>query len=200
MQRAARVVAVKNEKLLALLALRGVKQYEIDAFLDATESDVATFGTPSPPSQSTAPITTLATREHSFNRAIYETNHETHARDGSRDPETVDLVSTRDGVCAIEDGITTSTERNAKCRQRICAPSQGGTPVERRTEGTPAYVNLATCSTSEEVTSCDTAATILANFHGHGDVSEAREVLGCSSSNNCSVKNTHLFQLMDEVS
>ncbi|KAI0804004.1 hypothetical protein GGR55DRAFT_660796 [Xylaria sp. FL0064] len=48
------------------------------------------------------------------------------------------------------------------------------------------------------VTSCDAAASIIAGFHGHGDVSRARMVLGCDDAASCHVKNTRLFQLMDE--
>ncbi|KAI0490034.1 hypothetical protein F4859DRAFT_509610 [Xylaria cf. heliscus] len=49
------------------------------------------------------------------------------------------------------------------------------------------------------VTSCDDAASIIADFQGHGDVSRARGVLGCGDIANCHVKNTRLFQLMDEA-
>ncbi|KAI0593446.1 hypothetical protein F4775DRAFT_497868 [Biscogniauxia sp. FL1348] len=48
-------------------------------------------------------------------------------------------------------------------------------------------------------TSCDAAASILANLKGHDDTLQAREVLGCGSQRNCHIKNTHLFQLMDEA-
>ncbi|KAI0424185.1 hypothetical protein F5Y09DRAFT_325064 [Xylaria sp. FL1042] len=47
------------------------------------------------------------------------------------------------------------------------------------------------------VTSCDAAASIIADFQGHGDVSRARMALGCDETANCHVKNTRLFQLMD---
>ncbi|KAI1349614.1 hypothetical protein F5Y01DRAFT_288701 [Xylaria sp. FL0043] len=48
------------------------------------------------------------------------------------------------------------------------------------------------------VTSCDAAASIIAGFRGHGDVSRARMALGCGDAAHCHVKNTRLFQLMDE--
>lgn len=47
-------------------------------------------------------------------------------------------------------------------------------------------------------TSCDTAATILADFQGHGDTGRARVALGCVSNKSCIVKNTEVFRLIDE--
>ncbi|KAI1297565.1 hypothetical protein F5Y03DRAFT_398448 [Xylaria venustula] len=49
------------------------------------------------------------------------------------------------------------------------------------------------------ITSCDAAASIIAGFQGHGDVSRARKALGCDDVADCHVKNTRLFQLMDET-
>jgi hypothetical protein len=48
-------------------------------------------------------------------------------------------------------------------------------------------------------TSCDTAATILAQMRGDGDSEFARTMLGCQGTADCSVKNTTLFQVLDEV-
>lgn len=48
-------------------------------------------------------------------------------------------------------------------------------------------------------TSCDAAAEILAELHSHRDTVEARRALGCTGTSNCSVKNTTIFQLMDEL-
>ncbi|KAI0016400.1 hypothetical protein F4780DRAFT_683351 [Xylariomycetidae sp. FL0641] len=50
------------------------------------------------------------------------------------------------------------------------------------------------------ITPCDAAASIIADFQGHGDATQARGILGCGSEKNCHVKNTRLFQLMDETS
>ncbi|KAI0553493.1 hypothetical protein F4679DRAFT_473753 [Xylaria curta] len=52
---------------------------------------------------------------------------------------------------------------------------------------------------SAHVTSCDDAASIIADFQGHGDVSHVRRVLGCGDAAKCHVKNTRLFQIMDEA-
>ncbi|KAI5920620.1 hypothetical protein F4810DRAFT_406598 [Camillea tinctor] len=67
----------------------------------------------------------------------------------------------------------------------------------------PASHGLCTKTTDESSdslsTSCDAAASILANLKGHDDTVRAREVLGCGSEKDCHIKNTHLFQLMDEA-
>lgn len=48
-------------------------------------------------------------------------------------------------------------------------------------------------------TSCDMAAEILIQFHKKGDSAEARTALGCVGSESCSVKNTTIFKLMDDL-
>lgn len=48
-------------------------------------------------------------------------------------------------------------------------------------------------------TSCDTAASILAQMRGDGDDEFARTMLGCQGTDYCSVKNTTFFQVLDEV-
>ncbi|KAI0165698.1 hypothetical protein GGR57DRAFT_497174 [Xylariaceae sp. FL1272] len=89
---------------------------------------------------------------------------------------TVTLI--REKGCGEKDG-TASDER---AMEVVCEP-----PPDRG-EGSQALV-----------TSCDDAATIIAGFRGHGDVSQARQSLGCGNRRNCHVKNTRLFQLLDEA-
>ncbi|RYP06377.1 hypothetical protein DL765_009524 [Monosporascus sp. GIB2] len=50
-----------------------------------------------------------------------------------------------------------------------------------------------------QVTSCDAAATIIADLQGHGDAARARRLLDCGDSRNCHVENKRLFQLMVET-
>lgn len=47
-------------------------------------------------------------------------------------------------------------------------------------------------------TSCETAARILADFKGYSDPSQTRALLGCKDAGECHVKNTELFQLIDQ--
>jgi hypothetical protein len=43
------------------------------------------------------------------------------------------------------------------------------------------------------------AATILASMQGHGDTTQAWAALGCSGPSDCTVKNTRVLELLDEV-
>lgn len=49
-------------------------------------------------------------------------------------------------------------------------------------------------------TSCETAAGILAGLRGHDDSAQVRAAMGCVGTSECLVRNTRLFQLMDETS
>lgn len=46
-------------------------------------------------------------------------------------------------------------------------------------------------------TSCQVAADLIADFHGHEDVAHVLMMLGCSETDDCRVKNTQVFQIMD---
>lgn len=48
-------------------------------------------------------------------------------------------------------------------------------------------------------TSCDAAAAILTNLYNQTDPAQTRAALGCIGTSNCSVKNTKIFWLMDEL-
>ncbi|KAF2714300.1 hypothetical protein K504DRAFT_456536 [Pleomassaria siparia CBS 279.74] len=48
-------------------------------------------------------------------------------------------------------------------------------------------------------TSCDIAASIIAQMRGDGDSQSARLTLGCEGPSSCNIKNTILFQVMDGV-
>ncbi|KAH9908552.1 hypothetical protein F4778DRAFT_795958 [Xylariomycetidae sp. FL2044] len=68
--------------------------------------------------------------------------------------------------------------------------------------GVATTITTTTTASAEEgslITSCDQAAVIIAGLQGHGDATQARRSLGCETVRNCHVKNTRLFQLMDEA-
>ncbi|EAT83278.2 hypothetical protein SNOG_09086 [Parastagonospora nodorum SN15] len=46
--------------------------------------------------------------------------------------------------------------------------------------------------------SCETAATIIVEMRGDGDVDSIRASLGCTSREECSVRNSTVLQIMDE--
>ncbi|KAJ9130443.1 hypothetical protein NKR23_g12204 [Pleurostoma richardsiae] len=49
-------------------------------------------------------------------------------------------------------------------------------------------------------TSCETAASIIAEVQGYDDSAQVRAALGCVGTGDCRVRNTKLFQVMDETS
>ncbi|KAF7536286.1 hypothetical protein G7054_g4679 [Neopestalotiopsis clavispora] len=181
MQRAARRVAATNERLLALLALRGVSRGEVEAFLAADPGAVASFA-PAPASM-----------------------------DGCSTALTA--AGTVDGAAALASAVSSSTCRQSDevraCGEtsdsqhgsshdrhpvhKICTPSKVIPPVSNDRETNDSAF-------PKEVTSCETAANIIVNLRGNGEgLVEARQALGCSGDLPCSVKNTHLFQLMSEI-
>ena len=48
-------------------------------------------------------------------------------------------------------------------------------------------------------TSCEVVAAILANMYGYVDTSRVRVVLGCTGPSDYVIKNTRVFDLLDEV-
>ncbi|KAI1752571.1 hypothetical protein F4782DRAFT_500787 [Xylaria castorea] len=173
MQRAAQEVAWVNERLMELLAARGVAREEVDEFLllrRAGEDGVRRRYARDAEDQGSE-----ARGEHFEAGACQggvkngEDSSNNHGRDIA--DTGMDIISTS-RVGADEHGMNVSFQ----------------TPKQSNDEGPSAHV-----------TSCDDAASIIADFQGHGDVSHARTVLGCGDTATCHVKNTRLFQLMDEA-
>ncbi|KAK6218108.1 hypothetical protein LQW54_002857 [Pestalotiopsis sp. IQ-011] len=178
MQRAARQAAATNERLLALLAFRGVSQQEVEAFLAEPISHVPDSVPGGNPAAAGA-----APRVHGAVATMEDSGPGPTCHESSQD---------------IRRGEDSGSQRtnllHRRPAQNVCTPlSQQNLPLEQvagRTAG----------ALSTEVTSCETAATIILNLRGDaGGLSEARQALGCSGNMPCSVKNTHLFQLMSEI-
>ncbi|KAH6646033.1 hypothetical protein BKA67DRAFT_541024 [Truncatella angustata] len=184
MQRAARAVAWKNERLLVLLALHGVQHDEIDAFLAAPEA----VGNPS---QSQVRYT--STTPTGPSPAITQPDSDSMAP--SVNISVVNVPSyhqnVKDTACSKVASCGPAGPGVGYVETRTCRPFP-----EQSSGSAPASVSA--CSSSQ-VTSCEAAASIIMNLRGHGDVTEARQTLGCTDSNSCSVKNTDLFQIMNEM-
>lgn len=169
MQRAARAVARENARLRALLALRGVGRCEVEAFLARPEEE----------------------GKH---------QDDDDAAPGSR-PEGTDVGTaatgnpgswhtyTPDGASAPQSDVGAATYRLGSEPSEMCPPDRAGAGVGEGNR--PSHVEM-------QVTHCSAAASMIAELQGHGDATQARELLGCGSSRNCHVKNTRLFQLMVE--
>ncbi|KAI0399695.1 hypothetical protein F4802DRAFT_602755 [Xylaria palmicola] len=190
MQQAAREVAWANERLVELLAARGVARGEVDEFLRRRKEEEE-FGT-----------------GVTVGRA---------APDGSRGlPGGVTGAFAPRTCGTTACGAAQPGDARESGRARVCGAGQsleGDAGVGASTSGRASAVGHGESSRTRDggtsfavdeapstlVTSCDSAALIIAGFQGHEDVSHARAALGCGDTTDCHVRNTRLFQLMDEA-
>ncbi|KAH8661987.1 hypothetical protein BX600DRAFT_465248 [Xylariales sp. PMI_506] len=182
MQRVARDVTSKNEKLLALLALHGVRQDEIDTFLSDGYVPIPSLGASQyryEPIQIPSPCCPPKHAQPSFEIQAYPGSSADMVRQSFGPPCPAYRVQvapySMEGEGETHNFVPYDTPGSIK--------TSSSTPPESPTE----------------LTSCETAAAILANLRGTADVTEARATLGCENSRSCSIRNTHLFQLMNEV-
>ncbi|KAI1421643.1 hypothetical protein F5Y12DRAFT_766843 [Xylaria sp. FL1777] len=154
MQHAAREVAWTNERLMELLAARGMSRGQVDEFLSRCKEESDSYS-------ATGANLNSGSREISAAGAIDTATSQTQP--------------------AGYEGVENADERNDAVPDSL-------------KQSTDIY-----SSSRALTTSCDAAAGIIAGFHGHGDVLRARIALGCGDAVNCHVKNTQLFQLMDET-
>ncbi|KAI0183996.1 hypothetical protein EV127DRAFT_486602 [Xylaria flabelliformis] len=163
MQRAAQEVAWVNERLMELLAAKGVAREEVDEFL-RREAD-----------------------------APRDVDQGSRARGASFRIEDVG------GACQGVENRKGSTTHGGDVADAGIGISTAAVDEHRMNVSSSKPTSVVDKGSSAHVTSCDDAASIIAEFHGHGDVSHARSVLGCGDAARCHVKNTRLFQLMDEA-
>ena len=170
MQRAARAVARENARLHALLAQRGVGAREVEAFLARPEE-----GAGCGDKHGAAPGSQSEGPGASLVAPVYHGLGHGCRLDGS---------SVTQG-----DNVTTTYPLESEASE-VCPPDRTG--ARAADGGAPNHIET-------QVTHCSAAATMIAELQGHGDATQARELLGCGSSRNCHVKNTRLFQLMVET-
>ncbi len=217
MQRAAHAVAWRNGRLVALLARHGVYQAEIDAFL---QQEAGALNGPVPSAglamTSADPIAARLLRREGVpaDRPEFAPSRSgpmaNRCSDSGHDPRPSCVGLAVESADPTNPG--TSRVRNSGTSYFNADLRLGGDPPNcRRDEDNkelcplPDAVPLTTTKdeTSNgplvEVTSCDAAAGIIAELHGHGDAARARGLLGCDDSSNCHVKNTKLLQLMVET-
>ncbi|KAI0398566.1 hypothetical protein F5Y17DRAFT_9011 [Xylariaceae sp. FL0594] len=184
MQMAAREVVWTNDRLMDLLALKGVAKGEIEEYLrgcknsrregDGEELTTATHQSMNTNSAymgiqltTTTPATQRKSQKHSNGKAFKQQDNHDNDDQRSTSPSSPALASTAT--------MTRPVSRN-----------ETGTSSPQPPPPTTVF------------TSCDDAADIIASFQGHGDVLRVRTaLLGCGEAKECHVKNTTLFQLME---
>ncbi|OIW32812.1 hypothetical protein CONLIGDRAFT_153727 [Coniochaeta ligniaria NRRL 30616] len=193
MQQAALQVARENESLRTLLLQKGVSDAEVAEFLrhggPTPVDDIQLVQTRLP---CRARATTSIPRVASVTALLNPDQPKTPPA-YSRLPETLPRSPPR-----TNEGISQGIEPPA-------TPSLDDTPASTAAwpstgESTPLQLPEPDIGRNSGMeTSCDVAAAILANMQGHEDTSRARVVLGCTSPSNCIVKNTRVFDLLDEA-
>lgn len=107
------------------------------------------------------------------------------------------------GIVAKGEGSSSASGSGGGC----CRPSPRQTDSASASEcgGTPApaVADCRTAVSAMDETHCDEAVAILIELRearGEMDAAQARAALGCGGRTDCVVKNTRLFQLMDDLS
>ncbi|QPC74360.1 hypothetical protein HYE68_005112 [Fusarium pseudograminearum] len=191
MQRVARVVAGENAALRALLAAKGVAPEEVEAHIDAVRHDdktavktgVSSFTPVSTPS-ATSPVVIPSRPMPGFQPQCQPQG----CGPSNNPPITFQPM--------MYSPPTPSTTMNTCTEESGCCPRPQPPPQpETQPEMQPEMQH----PRSIDKIHCMEAATILAQIKGYSDISNARAFLGCSSNDNCMVRNTDLLALMDEM-
>lgn len=213
MQVAARRVAAENAGLRGLLALHGVSGEEVEAHLRCSDG-MRTLESDEFKMSSAITVSSLLPFEDTQSRhaGAYRTDaglqcgirHRPIAISGNLEDASLTAVTT---IEPVETPIYTSTEKSAawsnqrgsnvivdaKTEKNI-SPRQ---EVPRRCSNSIATVDVYPGSSGQQI-SCEAAANIISQMRGDRDPQIIRASLGCNGSEDCSVKNTTVFQVMDE--
>ncbi|KAE9966363.1 hypothetical protein BLS_007056 [Venturia inaequalis] len=213
-QQTARRVHEDNLKLRQLLAQKGVSEAEINSFLSG--SDPAANPVP-PPKSVASPIQapTPPVDTHFLSRTLPPPIHR-HSEPELKLPpmrtleDNAQLERLNVDPALAGPRMLFSDIRRAESISEMECDSQDSEPHIRPISRCPPS-EVSTCrpiSTPEKSenlrspheTSCEDAASIIASMRGHADREQVREELGCGAKRDCAVKNTTLFQLMDQSS
>ncbi|EWC44391.1 hypothetical protein DRE_01217 [Drechslerella stenobrocha 248] len=185
MQSAARAVATENQRLRALLCKIGVSPDEVTAYLQS-------FRAPDGPS----PATT--SEELAADRIQKPSTRQGHDDDPSgkvtapeervRSPAPVDARNIHGPRRTEYHPIDTDTD----CGLQDSPPRAGGTSR---------LCSSGSSGSSTLETPCETAASIILRMRGQDDESAVYSRFGCENGfpQGCRIRNTDLFQIMDEV-
>ncbi|KAL2147932.1 hypothetical protein VTI28DRAFT_3410 [Corynascus sepedonium] len=192
MRQAARKVALENSRLRSLLASHGVANEEIDHYLASFDDQASRC----------LPTTALVPQTDEAGPLLLMSNL------GLSRPE-------RD----VPNGASTSTldtpavATDASVRQTCCGPTTQCSPADERDvqahgaepspqggAASPSPSSLIPSTTASHLEmSCTAAAHIMVNMYRDGNKERAREALGCPGPEECLVKNTLVFQLLDSA-
>jgi hypothetical protein len=191
MQQAARHAARENERLRALLRRKGVSDAEVEESLRLADPDPVDDKLVRNRRKGRASTAPRTPRLSSVAASLNVGQPETPA--GSYPPRPLSGSSP-----GSTGGFSPLLEPPVMPREDHKPTSFAHWPGSSET--TPSHLadpDVGRKSGTE--TSCDVAAAILASMQGHGDTGRARVVLGCTGPSSCTVKNTRVFDLLDEA-
>lgn len=204
MRQAARKVALENSRLRSLLASRGVTQEEVDHYLASSERRAAAASAGGLPTTALAPQTGEA---------------------GPPPPVSdMDLGSSRPD-CGVPNRASSTSAldtlaiaADASVRQICCGPMTQCSPADAPLADVPGQpsdscfpgrgpaspspspdLNHPNTTASPLEMPCTAAAHIMVGISRDENMELAREALGCSGPEECLVKNTLVFQLLDSA-
>lgn len=221
MQRAARKVAEENARLRSLLAHHGISQDEVDGFVRSCDENAlpknASVNTAASPSQRrgakpvNALVTTPDTAQFSSNghghpntiNVISNTNYlHTLENWGAPSATSTQFLKPSESVLmpGVQNRITSSphTTTNHHEPRGNGAPEDPDCPTTSECFCPPTTAPRIRPTSNGLEISCETAATIIVEMRGDGDVDSIRASLGCTSREECIVRNSTVLQIMDE--
>lgn len=229
MQRVAQAVNVQNQRLRMLLVMHGVSELEIEQYLSSPEGDhtvlnsrrrcntcgrfllgvtqTRSISTDDQQRRSSGPVSLVAreavpTLVPVLSNPILPTPG--REQPSFTEPPTVSIQTREedDGKFMLEEEepelhnpIHKGTRRDHKAPDSL--PAQRDV-LSDTFESSNSIIHPFDHPEPLE-TPCDKAAEILVELRGHADSSWARVALGCYGVGSCSVKNTEIFRLMDDI-
>lgn len=193
MRRVARKVALENSRLRSLLACRGVTTEEVNHYLASFDDRAC----------ESLPLTALTPQTAEVGPLPLASNLGLPRLD--RDVPNGASASALDTLAVAAD---------ASVRQTCCGPTTQCSSADRLDvhghiakpsprggllSPLPSPNTIPNTTTSHLEMSCTAAAHIMANMYRDGNNERAREALGCLGPEECLVKNTLVFQLLDSA-
>ncbi|KAK3298713.1 uncharacterized protein B0H64DRAFT_80957 [Chaetomium fimeti] len=197
MRHAARKVALENSRLRALLASRGVTDEELSSYLaqfDDQPSGPLPTAALTPPTDEASPLPARSDSHSGSSRANRDVPDDESASGLKRLAVAADTTP-RQTCCGPTTRCSAIDGRDVQ--EPAAQPSP---PADQANQPSPSpSPNTPNTTGSHLEMSCTAAAQIMANMSRDGNKELAREALGCTGAEECLVKNTLVFQLLDSA-
>ena len=195
MRQVARNVALENSRLRSLLASRGVTADEVNQYLTSFDKQTSgglpvTTSRPAPQTNKTGPPP-FAPHRSDLSRPERDTSKGALSAPALDTLAVVADASMRQTCCGPKTQCSPADTRDVQ--GHVAEPPRGRTAPPSPSPSPPS-----TASSHLEM-SCTAAAQIMANMYRDGSKELAREALGCTGPEECMVKTTLVFQLLDRA-